>query len=100
MSRIIRSIFTFYKSFITLSMLISFISLAVIANSEFKLFIIMFWFKIAVTAIIVYFINDNKRKEFYYYQNLGISKTILWVSTISLDLLLFLFTAFLISLIK
>lgn len=50
----------------------------------------MIWFKVITMAIIVYYINTYKRKEFYYYQNLGLSKKLLWTYTLGLDFLLFL----------
>lgn len=49
-----------------------------------------FWFRAVVMAIIFYFINDYKRKEFYYYQNLGVSRRFLWITTYFLDTVLFL----------
>lgn len=38
----------------------------------------------------VYFIHSYKRSEFYYYKNLGASKVLLWVSTLSFDFMMFL----------
>jgi hypothetical protein len=40
--------------------------------------------------IIYNFIRSYKSKEFYYYQNLGLSKKFLWISTLSFDILLYL----------
>ncbi len=59
----------------------------------------MFWFRAVVMAIIFYFINDYKQKEFYYYQNLGVSKSFLWTAAFSLDTLLFLSANFILYLI-
>lgn len=42
-------------------------------------------------ALIYYFININKKKEYYYYQNLGISKTLLWAASLTFDFILFIF---------
>jgi len=42
---------------------------------------ILFWFKIATLGLIFYFINNYKSNQYYYYQNLGISKLMLWVTT-------------------
>lgn len=52
-------------------------------------FMAVFWFKIATLVLMYYSINNYKRKEFYYYRNLGVSKKILWISTLSLDIVLF-----------
>jgi hypothetical protein len=40
--------------------------------------------------VIFYIINTYKKKEFYYYLNIGISKRKLWGLTILFDFLLFL----------
>ena len=42
-------------------------------------------------ATIFWFINSYKSKEYYYYWNLGISKTILWTTTLLFDFALFIF---------
>ena len=38
-----------------------------------------------------YFINSYKNKEYYYYQNLGVSKSFLWAVTLTFDFALFIF---------
>lgn len=73
-----------------LSLLVDLFCIAIIVLTEFNLFSMMFWFRAVVMAIIFYFINDYKRKEFYYYQNLGVSKRFLWIATFSLNTALFL----------
>ncbi len=93
---ILRSLVTFYKSFALLTLIINVICTVVIVKTEFRLFPLMFWFRAAVITIIFYFVSDHKRKEFYYYQNLGISKNTLRVSTFAFDLLLFLLVNYLI----
>jgi hypothetical protein len=40
-------------------------------------------------AITAYFINSYKKKEFFYFRNLGISRTLLWSFTLTLDMLLY-----------
>jgi len=50
----------------------------------------LFWFKIITIGAIVYFINDYKSNEFFYYRNVGLSKQTLWISTISFDFVIFL----------
>ena len=49
----------------------------------------LFWLKIFTLGIIILFINSYKKNEFYYYQNLGLSKLFLWLTTITIDLILF-----------
>ncbi len=88
--KIIRSVNTFYKNFFILSFFITLICLAVIAKSQFSFFSYMFWFKLGTNAMIYYFISDYKHKEFYYFQNLGVSRTLLWTSTAVIDATFFL----------
>lgn len=64
-------------------------------DTGFQPFII--WFKILTLGIGGYFISSYKRKEFYYYQNLGMPKMFLWICKFSFDLTLFLALLFLMS---
>ena len=98
--KIIRSVNTFYKNFFILSFVITLICLAVIAKSQFSLFSYMFWFKLGTNGMIYYFISDYKYKEFYYFQNLGVSRTLLWTSTAVIDAMFFLGSCLLIYLYK
>jgi len=52
-------------------------------------FAALFWFKVLTLALIFFFINNYKKKELYYYRNLGVSKLFLWISTIAIDLSIF-----------
>ncbi|MDR3711489.1 MAG: hypothetical protein P4L51_01635 [Puia sp.] len=56
-----------------------------------RIFAVLFWFKIATLALVWYFTEQYKKEEFYYYLNLGVSKTFLWTTTLGFDLSLFLF---------
>lgn len=49
----------------------------------------IFWFKVATTGMIIYYINNYQRKAFFYYQNLGLSKRFLWTYTLCFDWVLF-----------
>jgi len=49
----------------------------------------LFWLKLFTLAIMLVFVNSYKSKEFYYYQNLGLSKLFLWFTSIAIDLFLF-----------
>ena len=82
-------IINFYKSFAFASWMITLSSLVIIYTHGIHTFTVLFWFKIFTIGLIIYFINSFKANEFYYYKNLGISKLRLWISTISLDLILF-----------
>lgn len=56
----------------------------------YPIFVVLFWLKLATLALVFYFISIYKKKEFYYYHNLGLSKTVLWTATLGFDFLFFL----------
>lgn len=87
----IRLLWTFYKSFLLASLAITGCCLWLFYNYGFSIFTALFWLKIATLGVIYYFINSYKSKEYYYYQNLGISKRLLWAVTLTFDFTLFLF---------
>jgi hypothetical protein len=43
------------------------------------------WLKVVAMAVILYSINAWRSKEYYYYHNLGISKWMLWATTLGFD---------------
>lgn len=51
---------------------------------------LLVWFKAITLGLTVYFLNEYKRADFYYFKNLGISKRRLWGVTLSWDAALFL----------
>ena len=51
-----------------------------------SIFAVLFWLKVSTLGLTVVFIRSYKNKEFYYYQNLGLSQVFLWSSTLSFDL--------------
>lgn len=50
----------------------------------------LLWFKLASFAIIYMFSLGDKKKENYYYHNLGLGRVCLWVTTFTIDFLIFL----------
>jgi len=86
----IRLILLFYRNFWFASSLISLACLALFWEYGYSIFSTLFWFKIATLFIIYRYIGSYKAKEFYYYQNLGISKQILWIATLGADLIVYL----------
>ena len=86
----IRLIVTFYNSFIIPSSLISLLSAAIFRISGWSFFVVIFWFKLISMAFIITFINSYRKKEFFYYQNLGLSKLALWTVSLVFDFVLFL----------
>jgi len=81
----------FYRSFWLLSTLITMVCMILLWEYGLSIFSTLLWFKLATLFIIYRFIASYKRKEFYYYQNLGISKKLLWISTIGVDIIVYLF---------
>lgn len=97
MTRLIRKcrlILTFYKSFLLASLVVNACCIYFFLKYGYGIFNVLFWFKIITLSLIFYYINDYKKKEFYYYQNLGISKQKLWVACLMFDFMLFLFLLF------
>jgi hypothetical protein len=74
------------------TLLITAIGLFYFFQDGFSIFSGILWLKIATNALTWYFINSSKAKEFFYYQNLGVSKRLLWSSTLSFDFSLFFFS--------
>ena len=85
----IRIIIGFYRSFFIAAALITICCASLFWQYGYSIFAAIFWLKLASLAIIYWFINNYKRKEFYYYYNLGISKRVLWMATLLFDFLLF-----------
>jgi hypothetical protein len=86
----IRLIVLFYRNFWLASLLITLACLGLFWEYGYSIFATLFWFKLATLFIIYRYIRSYKSKEFYYYQNLGVSKMLLWISTLSVDLLVYL----------
>lgn len=80
---------TFYRSFVLASIVITICCIKLLWDYDFMIFGILFWFKVATLGIVFYFINSYKSN--HYYQNLGVSRTVLWAATLSFDLFLFIF---------
>ncbi len=87
----IQLIWTFYKSFLLLSAIITFFCVRAFWKYGFASFFGIFWCKIATLGLTYYLVSTYKKNEYYYYQNLGVSKTLLWTVSLSFDFALFLF---------
>ena len=85
----LRLISTFYKSYFIASSTTTIICIALLYKNDISIITFLIWFKFITFGLIAYYINSYKKKEFYYYQNLGLSKLFLWISTIIIDVLLF-----------
>jgi len=87
--RQLKIVFTFYKSFIVASGFITLACLSSLHTSGLKALSAVLIFKLLTLVLIILFINQYKMNEFYYYQNLGLSKQRLWFYVLGLDLFLF-----------
>lgn len=90
----IRLILTFYRSFFLAAAVLTAACGFLFFTYHFSIVGAVLGFKIATNALVWYFINSFKAQEFYYYQNLGLSKRWLWSVTLSIDFVLFFLTLF------
>ena len=92
--RTLRAILSFYSSFAFLGFLLTAACLGTIFTTGIAMFTLLFWFKIGTIWLIYYFTDSYKRKEYYYYDNMGISKRTLWIPALAFD-----FTVFMVSMV-
>jgi hypothetical protein len=90
----IRLMMHFYRGFWLLSSLITLACMGLFWEYGFSIFSTLLWFKLATLFIIYRFIRSYKSREFYYYQNLGVSNLLLWGTTLGFDLLVYLILLF------
>ena len=83
---IIRLLLTFYKSFFLFSLPITLICALLYWEYGSPILKVLAWFKLLTQGLTWNFIRTYKKKEFYYYRNLGLRDTILWSVTLGLDL--------------
>jgi len=88
-SKKINLLFSFYLSFLAPSLILTILCGYIFQHSGIKLLPALVWFKIITTAIIFFYIQSAKRKTFFYFHNLGLSKRWLWTGTLSFDFILF-----------
>lgn len=85
----IRILLTFYQTFFTASFLITIACAALLFELGINVFVYLFWFKIFTSAIFYWAVNTYKKKEYFYYQNLGFSRSKLWLFSLTIDGVLF-----------
>jgi hypothetical protein len=81
----IRRIFTFYRNHFLIGIVISLLCLWVLISNGLIAFQGCFWLKLVSYGIVYYFINQLRKNEYHYYNNLGLKKSVLWVTTLSID---------------
>ena len=87
--RTINLLYRFYLNFCLVSVIITLASMALLYQLGPGAAVIILWFKIITIVIFAWYINSYKRKEFYYYRNLGLSKSKLFACTLGFDLVVF-----------
>ena len=89
--RTLRLIWTFYRSFLLASAVVTAVCGALFWKWGFSVYMGIFWLKIITLALTYYYVNGYKSREYYYYHNLGVSKALLWATTLLFDFALFIF---------
>ena len=82
-------LYRFYLNFSFVSILITFVAMALLHTFGAAAIVMLVWFKIVTMIIFMSYVNSYKQKEFYYYRNLGFSKLKLFSSALTFDLALF-----------
>lgn len=85
-------IFRFYYNFIFATSIVTLFCIKTYYDSGFETLSSLFYLKIITLAITVYFVRIFKSKELFYYQNLGVSSTFLWTTTLFIDFFIFVIT--------
>lgn len=80
--KLIRLSWRFYRNFFLLSVVVTALCAKIFWVNGFAGFFGIFWCKVISLCLTYYLINERKKNEYYYYQNLGISKAILWSVTL------------------
>jgi len=78
---------TFYRNFWLANTLITLMCCFLLWEYGQSIYKVLFCLKAFTLFIIYQYIRSYKKNEFYYYQNLGLSKTILWTYTFGFDIL-------------
>ena len=89
MIRTLRLILTFYRSFFFTTFVLNVMGMSIIYAHGINTFTALVWFKIITLGMILYVIDLYKKKEYYYYKNLGVSKLVLWIPILSFEFIVF-----------
>lgn len=82
-------IFRFYRSWLTLSLLVDACCVKLLCNYGLSIVKGIFWLKVIVNAVIAVWLHHYKAREFYYYSNLGIAKQKLLIISFTADFLIY-----------
>jgi len=87
--KILKLLLTFYLSVLITTIILFLIGLVAYQFMGIEFLPVIIWFKVITLGAVGYYISNYKKKEFYHYQNLGLSRNFLWICTFSFDLSLF-----------
>jgi hypothetical protein len=87
--KVLRLYFTFFQGFFLPAFLISLGGSAILFVWGMQAFMAVFWYKIVTMFVLYSFVKRYKKKEFFYYQNLGLSLLKLWSFALIIDMFLF-----------
>ncbi|HRF42153.1 MAG: hypothetical protein IAE84_01780 [Saprospiraceae bacterium] len=93
---------TFYRSFAMPNVLLTAVclfSMMLRGKEAIALFPGFFWLKVFMLGISFYYVHTFRKKEYFYYHNLGWSKSRLWWMALGFDFGLFLIASLSLSII-
>ncbi|UAY55296.1 hypothetical protein [Arachidicoccus terrestris] len=85
----LKLLFTFYRSHLLADTVITLLCLSTLYKWGLVSFQGIFWLKIISYGVIYYFMDALYKNQYYYYLNLGLSKSALWTVTLSIDFAVF-----------
>lgn len=91
----IHLLWAFYLNFAAALLVVNGVSSYTFYESGMKSLTIILCLKVISSCAIVFYINSYKKKDFYYYQNRGLSRSFLWNYTLSADFISLIFLLFL-----
>lgn len=91
----LRLVITYYRTIAFVSIFLTLCCISIVYKWGSATLTAIIWFKMLTLFATLFHINSFRNDELFYYKNLGVPKTLLWISTSTLDILLFLFLAIL-----
>jgi len=85
----INLLFSFYRTYALFSLLMTICCDYILYKWGINTLNTLVWFKVLTLSLAFLHIRNYKKYEMYYYLNLGLSKRVLWISTMAFDLILF-----------
>jgi hypothetical protein len=89
MRRVPKLLWTFYRYSVVPNVLMTLVCAALFWEYGPSIFAAQLFLKVVTVAVVSFFVRSHYGREFYYYQNLGLSRVFLWTTTLSFDLLIY-----------